>query len=152
MNSKLKSLMFGGALAAAASISAPALAANGKLVQLTVQTEDHMAGVPSIPTQTVVRKICSGAGHFDPEQLLKAEAKTDCKITHYKMHGKDVSFDQVCTKPVAVLSHGEFHLTDAADFTGKLHTEINMAGHAMSIDTSYTGKQIGTCNYVPGKD
>lgn len=87
MNSKLRNIILGGALVAAAILVVPALAADGNLVQLTIQTEEHMAGMSAIPAHTLTRKVCMSAGRFDPEQLLKAESQTDCKLTNYKKQG-----------------------------------------------------------------
>lgn len=154
MNNKLRNVMFGGAFVAAAAMSVPALAANGNLVELTIQTEEHMPDMPqmaSIPPQTVTRKICIGAGRFDPQQLLKAESGSDCKLTNYKMSGDVITFDESCTRPAAVTSHGEFHVSGSGDFTGKMHTEMNAAGHAISVDSSYQGKKVGSCDYTPSK-
>lgn len=154
MNNKLRNLMFGGACVAAAVMAVPALAAGGNLVELTIQTEEHMPDMPqmvSIPPQTVTRKVCIGAGRFDPQQLLKAQSNTDCKLTHYKMSGDVITFDESCTQPATVTSHGEFHVSDSGDFSGKMHTVMNAAGHSVSVDSSYQGKKVGSCDYTPPK-
>lgn len=62
-----------------------------------------------------------------------------------------ITFDQSCTKPAAVTSHGEIHLTDGANFTGKMHTEMSVEGHTITVDTSYKGERVGACNYTPPK-
>lgn len=151
MNSKMRNLMFGGACVAVAVMGLPALAADGNLVQLTIQTAESMEGMGSMPPQTTTRKVCMSAQRFDTEQLLKSDNHEGCKLTNYKSSAKLVTFDLLCEQPMAITSHGEFHLTDAANFTGKVHSEAQVEGHAMSIDATYTGQKLGSCNYTPEK-
>lgn len=152
MNSKLRNTMFGGALVTGALMALPAMAANGNLMQLTIKVVENMAGMASMPAQTVTRKICMGTEKFDPQEMLRQQSGTDCKISNYKMDGKVITFDESCTKPAAVTAHGEFHLGDGPNFTGTMHTEMNAAGHAITVDSSYTGERVGACEYTPKKN
>lgn len=151
MNSKLLTVTFGGALIAAVAIGIPALAADGNLVDLSIQTEMHVEGMSSLPPHTSERKVCMQATRLEAQDLLTHRLASGCKVTNYKIDGKLVTFDVMCTKPESRI-HGEFHLTDAANFIGKVHSEANAEGHAMSMDAIYTGTKVGTCDYVPPKD
>ena len=151
MNNILQNAFVGGAFLAAAVMGMPALAANGNLVQVTIQTEMNVPGMGSMPAQTTTRKVCMGTGRFTAEQLLKSEPKNNCKITNYKIAGNVVTFDSVCRGATTVTTHGEFHLSGAANFTGKIHGEINAEGHAATMDATYTGVRVGTCDYTPPK-
>ncbi|MGH8114725.1 MAG: DUF3617 domain-containing protein [Rhodanobacteraceae bacterium] len=151
MNGRLRNAMFGGALVAGALVAMPAVAANGNLMQLTIKVVENMAGMAQMPAQTITRKICMAAGRFDPQAMLRAQSGSDCKISNYKMNGKVITFDEGCTRPAAVTAHGEFHLGNGPNFTGTMHTEMNAAGHAISVDSSYVGERIGACEPTPKK-
>lgn len=135
-----------GVLAAAAALSAPAwAAADGQLMEVTVRVQQQMEGMPTLPAHTMSRKICTKDGSFDRHTLEQLQSRTECSITHYEKQGNVVTFDATCTGPVSVTSHGEFHLTGGSDFTGTMRTSMQAAGHAMTVDTAYTGKKIGSC-------
>jgi len=152
MNSILRNMIVGGAFLAAAAMGMPAFAANGNLVEVTIQTEMNMPGMGSMPAHTTTRKVCMGSGRFTAEQLLKSEPEGNCKITNYKIAGKVVTFDSVCTGTTTVTTHGEFHLSGVANFTGKIHGVINAEGQAATMDATYTGVRVGACDYTPTKD
>ena len=136
---------------AAVLLALPVVAApaSGNLIDLTVRVQEQMAGMATIPPRTLNKKICVQAGAFDPEAFVRAQSKSDCKITHYKKDGQTVTFDEVCTVPAAVTSQGVFHLTGDAGFTGTMHTAFSAGGHAVTVDSAYTGKPAGTCTYTP---
>ena len=136
---------------AAAVAGIPVLAANGNLVQVTIQSEMNVPGMGSMPPHTTTHKVCMGAGRFTAEQLLKSEPGTECKVTNYKIAGNLVTFDSVCTGEATVTTHGEFHLSGVANFTGKVHGEITAEGHPATMDATYTGVRVGTCDYTPSK-
>lgn len=151
MNNKLRNTMFGGVLVTGALMAVPAVAANGNLMQLTIKVVESMTGMAAMPARTMTRKICMTTGKFNPQAMLRRKSGTDCKITNYKMNGKLVTFDESCTQPAAVTSHGVFHLGDGPNFTGKMHTEMTAAGHKITVDSSYIGKRVGSCKYTPKK-
>jgi hypothetical protein len=151
MKVRFLSALLGAGLMTFAMSAEPVWAAGtaGNLMQLTIQAVEHMAGMPVMPPHTVSQKVCMSAKRFDPEQMLRKQSQTDCKITNYKMNGKVITFDETCTQPAAITSHGEFHLGDGPNFTGTMHTEMSMEGHAITVDTSYTGERVGSCTYTP---
>jgi hypothetical protein len=111
-----------------------------------------MSGMPAMPSRTMTHKVCSAPGSFDPHALNKMNPHNQCKIANFKKQGDTVTFDQVCTAPVAITMHGTFRTTGGANFTGSLHATFDAGGgHPMTVDTEYTGKQVGTCDYTPPK-
>lgn len=150
MNNRMGVALLAGGLGVAA-LAAPAWAGSGHLMDVTIHVKESMAGMAPIPSRTLQKKICTQPGKFDPQALVAAQSKSDCKITNHRRDGKTVTFDEVCTAPMAVTSHGVFHLTDSQGFTGTMHTAFNAAGRAVTVDTDYTGKQGGNCDYQPPK-
>jgi hypothetical protein len=148
MNKKMGIALLAGSLGVAA-LAAPVWAGSGQLMDLTIHVKETMAGMAPMPPRTLQKKICTQPGQFDPQAFVAAQSKSDCKITNYKRDGKTVTFDEVCTAPMAVTSHGVFHLADGQDFTGTMHTAFSAAGRAVTVDTDYTGKQDGSCDYQP---
>lgn len=136
-----------GVLAALAVSGMPAAwaAAEGHLVELNMQVQEQMQGMSALPAHTVTRQICLADGALDQRALAQLQSGTACQVTHYDKQGDTVSFDAVCTAPQAVTSHGVFHLTGGADFTGTVQTAMSVAGHAVTVDTAYTGKEVGSC-------
>lgn len=139
-------------LGLAALLAWPAWAAtdSGHWLDLTVHVKQTMSGMAPIAPRTLHKKICVGAGAFDPQAFAKAESRAECSIHNYAKHGNRVKFDVVCGGAEPTTSHGEFQLTGGPDFTGSMHTEFSAAGHAITVDTDYTGKQVaGSCAYAP---
>lgn len=153
MNKKTGIALLAGGLVLAAIVAIPVWAGSGAghLMELTIHVKQTMSGLPAIPPRTMQKKICTRPGAFNARDFTKTESQSDCKIEHYTKHDKVVSFDVMCTKPEPVTSHGEFHLTGGPNFTGSMHTAFNAAGHAISVDTEYAGKEVGTCTYQPPK-
>jgi hypothetical protein len=136
----------------AAMITAPAWAADGSdnLMQVTMRMTEHMSGMPAMPPRSIQTKVCTRAGQFDASALNRT--KGQCKTTHYEKKGNVITFDQMCAGPQSITNHGVFHVGPGADFIGSMHTALNAAGHAVTVDTEYTGKRVGGCTYKPGKD
>lgn len=145
--------MLTGVIGVAALAAAPLRAApeRGLLMDLTVHTKEQMSGMPAMPPRTLHKKICTRPGEFDPRAFVQAESQTTCKIKNYKKSGKLVTFDVTCSGPEPVTSHGEFHLTAGSGFTGSMHTSLSAVGHAVTVDSEFTGKRAGTCTYKPPK-
>lgn len=129
-------------------VAAPlwAAAASGHLMDLTVQVRQTMSGMAPLAPRTLHKKICLQPGDFDPRAFVTAESRSECVIHNYAKRGNVVTFDMACTGAEPVTSHGEFKLA-GPDFTGSMHTAFNAAGHAITVDTDYTGKQVGACDY-----
>jgi UDP-glucuronate 4-epimerase len=68
-----------------------------------------------------------------------------------------VSLYAATKKANELMAHTYSHLyglptTGGANFTGSLHATFDASGgHPMTVDTEYTGKQVGTCDYTPPK-
>ena len=150
----MKTLRFEMAMAvllATAALPAWAAGGNGNLMQITTHVRQTMSGMPPIPPRTLTSKVCTRTGQLDQQDLAELNTRGQCKITKYQKQGNVIRFDEVCTAPMAVTSHGEFHLTGGPDFTGSMHTEFSAAGHAIAVDTEYAGKKVGSCDYQPPK-
>ncbi|TAN06020.1 MAG: DUF3617 family protein [Rhodanobacteraceae bacterium] len=143
--------MMVGALLVAIALPVWAAGGNGNLMQITTHVRQTMSGMPPIPPRTLTSTVCTRAGQLDRQGLAELNSKGQCKITQYQKQGNVIRFEEVCTAPMAVTSRGEFHLTGGPDFTGSMHTTFSAAGHAIAVDTAYTGKKLGSCNYQPPK-
>jgi len=147
MYGKLRRGICLGVLGSVAALSTPGwAAAEGQLMELTMRVQEHMEGMPALPAHTVTRQICSQAGSFDPHELARLPSDAKCNITHYEKRGDVVRFDETCAAPQTVTSHGVFHLSSGSDFTGTMRTSMDAAGHAVTVDTAYTGKKVGSCD------
>lgn len=123
---------------------------SGQWLDLTVHVKQTLSGMAPIAPRTLNKKICVTPGAFDARAFAKAESRAECNIQHYAKHGNTVKFDVVCGGAEPTTSHGEFQLTGGPDFTGRMHTEFSAGGHAITVDTDYTGKRVaGTCAYQP---
>lgn len=153
MHKPITTALLSGCLGAAALLTLPAVAAtaSGQQIDLTVHVKETMAGMTNLPARTLSRKICLQAGKFDPQAFVRAQSKTDCKITNYKKDGRTITFDEVCSGPEPVTSHGVFHLTGGEGFTGSMTTAFSAGGRAVTVASDYTGKPDGTCTYPPAK-
>lgn len=152
----MKTSCFGTILlgALACMVAAPTRAAggDGSLMEVTTTIKQSMSGMPAMPSRTMTHTVCSAPGSFDPHALNKMNPHNQCKITNFKKQGDTVTFDQVCTAPMAMTMHGTFRTTGGANFTGSMHASFDAGGgHPMTVDTEYTGKQVGTCDYKPPK-
>ncbi|HEU0276523.1 MAG TPA: DUF3617 family protein [Rhodanobacteraceae bacterium] len=151
MPTHLRTTLLVGTLAFVGVVALPLRAASdtGHLMALTVEVHQTMAGAPALPPHTFVRQVCTRPGTFDAKAFVREQSQTGCQLENYSRKGNEVSFDEVCTGAESSTSHGTFQLTDGADFTGDMHTAFTAAGHAVTVDTHYTGKALGTCKYVP---
>lgn len=135
-----------------AALPVRAAADSGQWLDLTVQVKQTMSGMAPIAPRTLHKKICVAPGAFDAQAFATAESRAECSIQHYAKHGNTVKFDVVCGGAEPTTSHAEFRLTGGPDFTGSMHTEFSAGGHAITVDTDYTGKAVaGTCAYQPPK-
>lgn len=152
MKTRWPETMVLGALFAMAAAPALAVGGDGSLMEVTTTIKQSMAGMPAMPSRTMSHKVCTQPGSFDPHTLSKLDSHNQCEITNFKKRGDTVTFDQVCTAPMAMTMHGTFHTTGGSNFTGSMHASFDAGGgHPMTVDTEYAGKQVGTCNYTPPK-
>lgn len=144
-----------GALLAVALV-APAWAGSGKdkLMHMTMHVTMHMPGMSALPPRTIQRDVCMPAGKFDADALNRATSKStrsQCSVEHYARHGSEISYDVMCKAPEAITSHAVIHLDDRGGFTGKMHTTAAAGGQAMTMDSDYDARRVGTCTYKPPK-
>jgi len=152
MKTRMHVAMLAGAVGLALMLAGVARAGDGSLMEVTTTIKQSMSGMPAMPSRTMTHKVCSAPGSFDPHALNKMNPHNQCTIANFKKQGDTVTFDQVCTVPVAITMHGTFRTTGGANFTGSLHATFDAGGgHPMTVDTEYTGKQVGTCDYPPPK-
>jgi hypothetical protein len=152
MKTRMHVAMLAGGIGMALMLTGVAHAGDGSLMEVTTTIKQSMAGMPAMPSRTMTHTVCSAPGSFDPHALNKMNPQSQCKITNFKKQGDTVTFDQVCTTPMAMTMHGTFRTTGGANFTGSMHASFDAGGgHPMTVDTEYTGKQVGTCDYKPTK-
>lgn len=151
MHALLRTTLLAGTLVLVGAATLPLRAATdtGHLMALTVEVRQTMTGAPAIPPHTLVRQVCMRPGTFDAKAFVRAQSQAGCQLKNYSRQGNQVSFDEVCTGAESSTSHGTFQITDGADFTGDMHTAFTAAGHAVTVDTHYTGKRLGACKYSP---
>jgi hypothetical protein len=152
MKTTMHVAMLAGGVGLTLMMAGVARAGDGSLMEVTTTMKQSMPGMPAMPSHTLTRKVCSAPGSFDPHALNKMNPHSQCEIANFKKQGDTVTFDQVCTAPMAMTMHGTFRTTGGANFTGSMHASFDAGGgHPMTMDTEYTGKQIGTCDYKPPK-
>lgn len=123
-----------------------------RLMDVTTHMTMQMPGMPAMPPRTMQHQVCMPAGKFDPHAMQRAVSrgtKHVCRVEHYAMHGNQISYDMMCKAPNAVTSHAVVQLKGDGGFTGTTHTVVNAAGHAMTMDGTYTAKRVGSCTYTP---
>lgn len=141
-----------GALLAMAAVPALAAGGDGSLMEVTTTIKQSMSGMPAMPSRTMSHKVCTQPGSFDPHTLNRLNSHNQCEVTNFKKQGDTVTFDQVCTAPMAMTMHGTFRTTGGSNFTGSMRASFDAGGgHPMTVETGYVGKQIGTCDYTPPK-
>lgn len=74
---------------------------------------------------------------------------SDCKVSNYQQVGSTITYHVACTRPEEIRSDGTFHQLGADAFTGEMHTTTTAAGRAITVLTTYAGRQVGSCPYVP---
>lgn len=150
MKTKAYVAMVAGGIGVATLLVGVAKAGDGSLMEVTTTIKQSMSGMPAMPSRTMSHKVCTQPGSFDPHTLTRLNSHNQCKITNFKKQGDTVTFDQVCTAPMAMTMHGTFQMTGGSNFTGSMHASFDAGGgRPMTVDTGYAGKQIGSCNYTP---
>lgn len=140
-------------LAGAAMVAVPVWAGSGndKMMHMTIHMTMQMPGM-SMPPKTLEQNVCMPAGKFDPEAVQRATSKNthnQCKVEHIAKHGNEVSYDVMCAAPAVVKIHSVVQLAGDDAFSGKSHATIDAGGHAMTMDSDFTAKRIGSCTYTP---
>lgn len=152
MKTKAYVAVVAGGVGVALLLGGVARAGDSSLMEVTTTIKQSMSGMPAMPSRTLTHKVCTQPGSFDPHILDKLNAHDQCRITNFKRQGDTVTFDQVCTAPMPMTLYGTFRTTGGANFTGSMHASFDAGGgRPMTVDTEYTGKQIGTCDYTPPK-
>ncbi len=129
---KMHVAMLAGGIGVALMLSGLAHAGDGSLMEVTTTIKQSMSGMPAMPSRTMTHKVCSAPGSFDPHALNKMN---DAIASLALDAGADVVVLPETTRATA-------------DAVAGLMKE---GGHPMTVDTEYTGKQIGTCDYKPPK-
>lgn len=152
MKTKSYVAMVAGAVGMAMLLAGVAQAGDGSLMEVTTTIKQSMPGMRAMPPRTLSRTVCTHPGSFDPHTLNRLNSRNQCKIAHFQKQGDTVTFDEVCTAPMAMTMHGTFRTTGGSNFTGSMHASFDAGGgRPMTMDTEYTGKQVGSCNYTPPK-
>jgi hypothetical protein len=125
------------AFAAAAVAQAPKSPQKPGKWQVKVETD--MPGLPmKIPPVTM--DVClTEADLADPQKAVPKDAKSDCKVTDYKVTGNTATWAMDCPSQ-------KMKGTGEATYSGDSYTmvtKMKMDGQDMSA--KYSGKWLGTC-------
>lgn len=131
-----------------------AAAASGKLMHMTMHMTMQMGeGMPAMPPRSMEREVCMPTGKFDPQAMQRATSRGShgmCHVEHLARRGDHLSYDMVCQASAMVAnSHAEVQLQGEDAYTGKVHSTMSTAGHAMTMDMDYSAKRVGNCDYTP---
>jgi Protein of unknown function (DUF3617) len=104
-----------------------------------IKVETDMPGLPmKIPPVTT--DVClTEADLADPQKAVPKDAKSDCKVTDYKVAGNTATWAVDCPSQ-------KMKGTGEATYSGDSYTmvtKMKMDGQDMSA--KYTGKWLGTC-------
>ena len=134
-----------------AACAGPALAwgAAGNLMKLDIATHVQMAGMANMPTSTLQRQICTAAGKPDPRQFVQHDGS--CIVSNYRQVGQTISYHMACKGPAQASGDGRFELLGQGNFRGQLEMSSQAGGHAIQMQTTYSGQRVGSCTYVPSK-
>jgi len=122
------------------------------LWEADVTVKSAASNVDSGPEQ-----VCFTAGMTLGEYVAATNhgaSGTKCDVTNKVVTAQAISYDTVCTGPhTNAKGHADFHLSDAAHFTGSSHmtTTGSSRGKAMTItvDKTYTAKFVNaSCGSV----
>ncbi len=133
-----------------ALVAGPVSAANpdGRLMSFTMTTTMQMQGM-SMPPHSTTRNICTAPGAFDPRQLVGRGMGAGCKLSDYRKAGSTITYHVACTQPQPLSSDGSFQQLGDGGFKGEMHTTTTAGGRAITVLTTYEGRQVGTCPYTP---
>ncbi len=153
MRNKTALVLAAAGLGMAVMIIGTAWAGSGsdRLMQVDMHITMHMSGMPAMAPRTLQHKVCMPAGKFDAHALQRVASAShgQCHVENFTKHGSEISYDVVCKAPAQVTSHAVIHLDGEDAFTGTTHTAMNVQGHAMTSDSRFTAKRIGSCTYTP---
>lgn len=125
------------AFAAAAAAQAPKSPQKPGKWQIAMEMD-----VPGMPMKMkpIITDVClTEADLADPEKAVPKDAKSDCKVSDYRVKGNTVSWTMDCPSQ-------KMTGTGEATYTGDTYTgrmKMKMPDQEMSM--KYTGKWLGTC-------
>ena len=102
-------------------------------------------------------QVCFTAGMTLGEYVAEAThgaSGTKCDVTNKVVTPQEISYDTVCSGPhTDAKGHVDFHLTDAAHFTGTSHMTSTGKAHGKSlditVDKTFSAKFLGaSCGSV----
>lgn len=136
------------ATCALALCALPAIAGqSGNLMKMTVTTRMTMHGMGTMGPMTHTSKVCTSAQRPDPSQMMRHQG--DCHVTDYKKSGDSISYHMSCTGQMQMTGSGTYHMLGGGDIQGSMHIEGKEGPQSIVMDTQYTGKRIGSCDYTP---
>ena len=98
--------------------------------------------VPGMPFQmpAVTTEVCLTEEDLaDPEKSVPKDAKSDCKVSDYKMDGNTVTYSISCPKQ-KMKGTGEITYTDTS-YEGVVDLDVDGA----QMKQKFTGKYLGAC-------
>jgi hypothetical protein len=132
-------MMFVCAIAVAAAAGAQSVKSPQKPGKWQVTTDMDMPGMP-MKMKPITTEVCvTEADLQDPQKAVPKDAKSDCKVSDYKVAGNTVTWAMECPSQ-------KMKGTGEATYTGDAYTgtmKMEMGEQKMSMKLS--GKWVGTC-------
>ncbi len=125
-----------------------ALAEPGYEMQMTTSMKMQLPS-GAMPPQTHTSKVCTSAKKPDMSQIMKGN-KT-CTISNYKQVGNNVSYHTVCDQGIHMQGDTRMQFQTGGGIHGQTQMVSTSPGQKTSMDVSFDGKRIGSCDYKPPK-
>lgn len=134
-----KSLMFVCAIAVAAAAAAQTPKSPQKPGKWQVTMEMDMPGMPQKMPPFTTEVCLTEADLADPQRAVPKDAKSDCKVSDYKVKGNTATWAMECPSQ-------KMTGTGEATFTGDSYTgSMKMAMGEQKMTMKHSGKWLGTC-------
>ncbi|HET6804996.1 MAG TPA: DUF3617 family protein [Frateuria sp.] len=118
----------------------------GNLMKVTTTTRMQMPGM-SMPPMSHATTVCTSTRKPDPRRMMQGQK--DCKVTDFRREGDVVTYRMACTGAVTMAGEGRFEMLSGGAMRGSLHVTGNSGGRAMTMDTTFEGQRVGSCDYDP---
>ena len=131
-------------LAAAVCAPSHAQSPNMKEGLWEMTTKMEMAGMPSMPPQTMQRCITK-ADLADPTKTTPgAQGDKQCKVTDYKMSGNTASWKVACAGDSAMTGAGSITYAGTS-YTGTQTMSMNVEGKPHNMTMNFSARHLGDC-------
>lgn len=124
----------------------PALAGGeaGNLMKVTSTMKMQMTGM-SMPARTQTSEVCVSASRPDPRQMLKQQK--DCSISRLAQTADSLDYHMSCTGDTRMDADAHFQ-RHGGSMHGTIHSNSDDSGQAMTMDMTFDGVRVGSCEYA----